>query len=195
MDAPLDLFAQLGQPRRPWLEPEELKEAFHQRAAVTHPDSGGAEGGAFTDANAAYHVLRDPARRLKHLIELEFPEAAAETQQISNAIAQRFLEVATLCREADTFLSQQPDTPSALGQALVAQETFSLRRDLDKELLLLEQDEAAGLEALRAEDALWTERDTATAARLRELQQRFAFLGKWSDQLRERLARLAGSAT
>ncbi len=73
---PLDHFAELGQPRRPSLDADALKDHFHRLTAEHHPDIAG-DGGRFTTLNAAYTVLREPAARLRHLLELDAPAALA----------------------------------------------------------------------------------------------------------------------
>ena len=68
-----DYFALLDQPRRPWLDPEELKQVFHQKTLEAHPDAQtpSDRDETFTRLNEAYQVLREPKRRLHHLLTLE----------------------------------------------------------------------------------------------------------------------------
>jgi hypothetical protein len=68
-----DLFAALGLPRSPWLEPEEIKERHHAAIAIAHPDKSNAVEISATILNEARRVLENPALRLRHLIALEFP--------------------------------------------------------------------------------------------------------------------------
>ena len=73
-----DFFAWLGMPRRPWLDPEAVKERFHTLSREHHPDQQAAGSNAETDAafarlNAAQAALRDPKARLRCLLELEHP--------------------------------------------------------------------------------------------------------------------------
>ena len=49
---------------------EEIRRAWVARARLLHPDAGGDDDVAVRDANEAWHVLRDPARRLAHDREL-----------------------------------------------------------------------------------------------------------------------------
>jgi curved DNA-binding protein CbpA len=186
-----DHFATLGQPRRPWLDPDAVKDAFHRLAATHHPDVSG-ETVTSPAINAAYAVLREPGSRLRHLLELEMPAALAQpAAQIPAGLAERFMEVATLTREVETFLRQQSAATSPLSQALLASERFTERRDLARAISELEADRARCIEMLRAEDQLWERRDAATGPRLAELQRHFAFLGKWIRQLEEARLRLA----
>src|SRR5436309_5157524 len=103
-----DYFALLGEPRRPWLDPEKLKAKFLALSAEIHPDrfhsAPAAEKQAtherFPRLNAAYQVLREPKDRLRHLLELELSAKPAEVQQTSPGAMELFMEVGRLCREA-----------------------------------------------------------------------------------------------
>src|SRR4051794_8288660 len=112
---PSDHFATLGQPRRPWLESEELKETFHRLTAERHPDKAG-EDSAFADVNAAYAVLRDPVLRLRHLLELEYADADASPENIPDKLADTFMRVATLRRAIDSFVQQQEGAGTPLAR-------------------------------------------------------------------------------
>ena len=67
-----DYFALLGEPRRPFLDPERVKETFHRLSLCQHPDQqqdGDPSGGDdFARLNQAQQVLREPKARLKHLL-------------------------------------------------------------------------------------------------------------------------------
>jgi curved DNA-binding protein CbpA len=53
---------------------EEIRRAYLARARQHHPDTGGADDRRMRDVNAAWHVLRDPARRRAHDRELGVAE-------------------------------------------------------------------------------------------------------------------------
>lgn len=181
-----DHFAVLELSRRPWIEPETVKSHFHRLTAQHHPDVAQTEDPeAFPRLTKAYTVLRAPASRLRHLLELEYPgvfEGAA--LQIPPALAERFMEVATLQRELQVFAKQQ-STATSLTRALAASEGLSLKRDADKAAALLDTELSRSLELLRAEDAAWDQRDSETPRRLVQLHQELAFLTKWTDELSE----------
>jgi curved DNA-binding protein CbpA len=183
---PTDHFAALGQPRRPWVEPEALKEIFHRLTAEHHPDRTG-DAERFTAINAAYTALRDPVARLRHLLELEEPSALAAVPPLPEALTETFMRVATLRRTIDAFLKQQAATTTPLGQALLASARFGLQRDIEVELAALEAAEAVGLEMVREADRQWPERTPALIEQLAALQQELSYLAKWSAQLREAL--------
>jgi curved DNA-binding protein CbpA len=183
---PTDHFAALGQPRRPWLEPEALKELFHGLTAEHHPDRTG-DAGRFTEINAAYTVLRDPVSRIRHLLELEEPSALAAAAPLPEALTETFMRIATLRRTIDAFVKQQAATSTPLGQALLAAARFDLQRDVELELAELEAAQVVGLETVREADHQWPERTPALIEQLAALQQELSYLAKWGAQLREAL--------
>ncbi len=117
-----DYFALLDQPRRPWLDPEELKQVFHARKRwQTHPDAQTEPGGneTFTQLNEAYQVLRDPKRRLHHLLSLE--GSVPPTKNVSSASRtskQLFPVVAALMQEIDGLVqkARELQTRSAVAR-------------------------------------------------------------------------------
>jgi len=80
-----DAFAVMGMPRQPWVDAAGLKEKFREAAARLHPDSPDGNTAAFRDLNEAFALLRDPARRLRHLVSLEFPDFAGKSAFIPDA--------------------------------------------------------------------------------------------------------------
>ncbi len=103
-----DYFALLEQPRRPWLDPEELKQVFHQKTLATHPDAQTepGENETFTQLNEAYQVLREPKRRLQHLLSLEESVPATKNVPVPDNIEQLFPVVAALMQEMDGLIQK-----------------------------------------------------------------------------------------
>ena len=185
-----DLFALLGEPRRPWLDPEALKERFHRQTAELHPDvSGGGDDGYFAGLNAAYTALRDPASRLRHLLELEAPERLAPSQEIPPALADLFMRIAGFRRALDIFSKKESAASSALARALLAGERLALSREGAAVRAGLEAAYDAEMETLRALDADWGKdpRPPDAVERLAAVHQQCAYLSKWRSQLAEAL--------
>ena len=119
-----DNFALLNEPRRPWLDPDPLKQKFLAQSANLHPDkihsASEAEKSAaakkFAELNAAYNCLAEPKSRLLHLLELELGAKPKDIQQIPAALADLFAEVATVCKSADHFLAEKTKATSPLLQ-------------------------------------------------------------------------------
>jgi curved DNA-binding protein CbpA len=185
-----DHFATLAQPRRPWLDDAALKEAFHRATAQQHPDVAGGTGEQAAALNAAYAVLRDPASRLRHLLELEWPGAANATVAIAPDLTDLFGKIGALRRVGAELAKKEAAAQSPLARALLAGEQAEHHPQLAATLATLADAESAAFNDLRALDAAWEQRDESTRDHLLALQQRFAFLAKWQAQVREDLFRL-----
>ena len=198
-----DYFSLFSEPRRPWLEPEVLKQKFHSLSTSLHPDRIHAAGAAarsdaaksFAELNAAYTCLAEPKSRLLHLLELELGAKPKDIEQIPAALAELFAQVAETCRSADGFLAEKSRVTSPLLQV----QWFERGQDWIEKLQALQQ-ELNGLKEqvlteLKALDARWLQ--AAAAARpeilpnLEELYRLFGYLNRWSKQLQERLVQLA----
>jgi DnaJ-domain-containing protein 1 len=197
-----DYFALLNEPRRPWLEPELLKEKFLALSARFHPDRvhnlGEAERAAaqerYTELNAAYNSLREPKERLQHLLELELGALPKDVQRIPSDLMDLSLEVGKACREADAFLAEKAKVTSPLLQVTFFErgEEFadSLRR-LRQRVNSLEDQLTGELQRI---DAAW-QADAATRKallpRLEELYRLFSYFARWNAQIQERVVRLS----
>ena len=189
----VDCFALLGEPRRPWLDPEAVKETFHRLSRTEHPDQAAAEADAdFARLNTAQATLRDPKLRLRHLLELECPEVKlAGPSNVPAGLADRFVSVHGLLRETDTLLAKKAGASSALAKALLAREEHAAREKLEAALEELGTLLEAAEGELQGFDALWTAaRPPDAATTLLGLYQRFSYLSRWTEQGRERLFQL-----
>src|SRR6267142_1795542 len=138
-----DHFARLNEPRRPWLEPEGLKQKFLTLSSAVHPDRvhnlGDAERAAaqerYTALNAAYHCLRDPKERLRHLLELERGALPKDVQRIPSELMDLSLEIGQACRQADTFLAGK----SQVSSPLLKVQLFERGQEQTESLLALQR--------------------------------------------------------
>ena len=187
-----DFFALLGEERRPWLDPEEVKEKFHRLSRTEHPDQQVSEDADFTRLNQAQATLRDPKLRLRHLLELEYPEVKLSGPSgVPAGLADLFVSTHGLIQEADAVLAKKAAAASALARALLAREEFAAREKVEATLERLDTLQAEAAAGLQAFDARWMEaRPPEAAAALRDFHQRFAYLSRWLAQLRERLFQL-----
>ena len=181
-----DAFALFSLPRHPWLDAAELRDEFHRRSASAHPDAGG-DSESFARLNAAHQTLSDPAARLRHLLELEAPEALAQSQQIPPVLADRFMRVGTARQSAESFLAKHRATSSPLARALVAGEHATQTQAIDSALTDLEAAQTDALARLRDVDADWRERLPDIA----RLHAELSYFGKWAAQLRDSRLALA----
>lgn len=198
-----DNFAMLDEPRRPWLEPDSLKQKFLALSAGLHPDKIHAAGEAekagatksFAELNAAYSCLAEPKSRLLHLLELELGAKPKEIQQIPSALADLFAEVAMTCRNADAFLAEKNKATSPLVQV----QFFERGQEWVEKLNALRQ-KLNGLHdrltsELKSLDAKWMNTNTASRrgvlAEAEELYRLFGYFNRWSKQIQERVVRLS----
>jgi curved DNA-binding protein CbpA len=88
-----DYFALFGQPRRPWLDPEELERKYYQLARQTHPDVSSREKLRFAEVNQGYRTLRNAKLRLQHLLTLAGKQPAGHTTEIGPDLTDLFAKV------------------------------------------------------------------------------------------------------
>jgi len=197
-----DYFALFDEPRRPWLDSDSLKQKFLALAASIHPDrihnaDEFEKAGAtrrHAELNAAYNCLAEPKSRLRHLLELELGAKPEDIQQIPPALADLFAEVATTCRDTDTFLAEKAKTISPLLQVRLferGQEWVERLNALQKKLNELREKLADGLKSL---DEQWNAADAAARReilpRLEEFYRWFGYINRWNSQIQERIVQL-----
>jgi curved DNA-binding protein CbpA len=195
----VDNFALLNEPRRPWLEPEELKQKFLTLSATVHPDKvhqlneAGQDQAQqhYAELNAAYNCLRDPRNRLKHLLELERGSVPKDIQQIPPDLMDVFMEVGQLCRQADAFLVEKDKVSSPLLKV----QLFERGQDWTEKLQQLQNSISVRRESLMEElkviDARWQPATNSNPLeRLENIYRLFGYFDRWLSQIQERLTRL-----
>jgi len=185
-----DYFKLLQQSRRPLLDEEALKERFHRQTAEHHPDvSATGDEAHFADLNAAYSTLREPASRLRHLLELEDPDRLAMSQQIPPSLADLFMRIAGFRRALDIFRKKDAAASSALAKALMADDRLELSQQGEAIRAELESAWDAALANLAVLDSAWQmePRPTDAMDRLASLNHLCAYLSKWRSQIAEAL--------
>ena len=167
-----DAFALLDEPRQPWLDAAALKEKFLSRSAETHPDKFTDPANAaaketaqsrFAELNTAHETLRDPKRRLQHLLTLERGEKPTEVHPF---LAQREAETSAIIK-AQTF-------PEALDRL---EQVNALLQTLQQQLAKLDAE-------LKSLNENWD------CAAVEKLFHQFSYLQKWHQQLNDRAVRL-----
>ncbi|HXF09627.1 MAG TPA: hypothetical protein VN625_02505 [Desulfuromonadaceae bacterium] len=198
-----DYFILLQEPRRPWLDAAGLKQKFLGLSASVHPDKihavsddeKAAAVKAFAELNTAFNVLAEPKSRLLHLLELESGARPPEIQQIPSHLADLFVEVATLCKNADAFLDEKRKATSPLLQVRLfdqAQEWIEKLTAMQKKLSELR----TGLDdRLKILDQTWVNTEDREARRqtlpqLEELYRLFSYFNRWGNQVQERAVQM-----
>jgi len=199
-----DHFALLNEPRRPWLEPEALKQKFLTLSAAVHPDRvhnlGDAERAAaqehYTQLNAAYTCLREPKERLRHLLELERGSLPKDVQRIPTDLMDLSLEIGRACRQTDVFLTEKNKVTSPLLKV----QFFEQGQEQTEKLLALQQKIQRRRERLLEElvrlDGEWVAVPGTTGRvpllePIEELYRLLSYFARWNSQVQERIAQLS----
>lgn len=199
-----DYFAALATPRRPWLDPEALKEKFFALSTTVHPDRvHGADATikaqadeSYAALNSAHQCLRDTKLRLQHLLLLETGAKPGDLKTIPEDVIQMFSHVAMLLRQTDSLLKEKAQAVSPmlkvgvleramphLGMISTLQAAIDRRRgELDGELRALDEDWAGIVSN--------PEKREQALAGVQRLYHLFGFLDRWAGQLRERMIQL-----
>ena len=192
-----DPFALLDLPRRPWLDADAVKTAFHRLGRELHPDAAGPSGdaGQFAALNEAQATLTDSRRRLASLLVLEFGDTASSAPApVPAGLGDLVFPTQGLLQAVDAFLARKAAATGALARALLAREEWTLREQVETRLAELETLHANALNDLRRFDAEGWGNDHArppgAAGTMRELRDRLSYLGRWTEQFRERLFQL-----
>lgn len=167
-----DHFALLGEARRPWLDPEELKTKYFARSRTEVPSA---------ELNEAFRVLSEPKLRLQHLLKLEGVDLAAG-RAVPPAVAEVFWNTGTLLREVEKWLLRQTETTSTLARALLQPERAKLEarlEALEEKLRALYEYELAALRTAPNEPAT-----------LLEPHDRISYLTRLLEQVKEKRLRL-----
>jgi DnaJ-domain-containing protein 1 len=198
-----DYFAVLGEDRRPWIDPEMLKQKFLARSAEAHPDRVHSANEAekqkhqrlYIELNAAYQCLREPKARLLHLLELETGAKPGQIQRIPPELMDLSLEAGQLCREADAVLKEKAGTTSPLLQVQVFDRAQRITETLSAFLAKLESLRDGVLGEIKAVDARWTNPENVGLSELLARLERFysllSYYERWVAQVRERIVQLS----
>ncbi len=168
----IDYFALLGEARRPWLDPEPLKEKYFARTRTAAADA---------DLNEAFRVLSDPKLRLQHLLTLEGAQLTAG-RPVPPAVAELFWNTGTVLREVDRLLLKSAEASSALSRALLSGERAKLEgklAELERQLDAIYETE---LERVREFGSVGPN----DLEKLIELYDSISYLTRLREQVREK---------
>lgn len=173
-----DLFAALGLPRSPWLEPEEIKARHHAAMAVAHPDKSNAVKISATILNEARRVLENPALRLRHLIALEFPnQKPAAAPPPDWDFFQRIGETSML---ASDLVAKLRDAKQPIVRATILARVASCIHSIESLQKEVAERREALQERLREASRVGWKLDT-----LQALAEEWTFLERSANSLRE----------
>jgi curved DNA-binding protein CbpA len=188
----IDYFALLQQPRRPWLDSQDLKQRYQQLTLATHPDQSGDRrtGPTFAAVNEAYRVLINPKLRLQHLLHLQGHTPTAD-QAIPADLMEHFGQIGTLVQKIDCLLAKLRETNNALTKSLLRSDILDKQKCAGDLLDQLKELQNHALRELRILDEAWPNEREVALPQLAELYQRFAYLSRWTQQLEERRFQLS----
>jgi curved DNA-binding protein CbpA len=193
----IDYFALLDQPRAPWLDPEKLKDTYHQKTLQAHPDAQmnrpGAEatGADFTSVNEAYQVLQDPKRRLHHLLSLEGAAPSPTEQTVPNQLHDLFPAVGALTQRANLLLETIQATSNALSRSLLKPQILEVQSEAKEVRARIQVLFDVSLAELSRINTAWATNPTGQMEALANLYFAFAYLTRWSTQLDEMMFQLS----
>jgi curved DNA-binding protein CbpA len=200
-----DNFALLEEARRPWLDPDELKNKFLTLSAQAHPDRVHQADCAarevahqrYAALNAAYQCLRDPKQRLGHLLELELGAKPGDVQQVPQDLVDLFAEVGPLCRQVDEFLAENAKVTSPLLRVQGFERSQQWSEQLTELQVRVQARYDQALAEVKSIDGQWPEVSLGDAGgrslaleRLEGIYRLLGYFGRWLSQLQERNHRL-----
>ena len=172
----MDAFEVLGLERGLAVDEESLAKAFREAGRARHPDHGGSVE-SFEEAEQAHRLLKDPASRLKHWLELKGVDGDLRGS-IGSDLMSLFMELGERLQRADALIREREHSSSALAKAMLEGRTQEIRDELEEAL--------AKLEALLAERIQQFSGVESGQVDGWELARELAFLSKWQGQARER---------
>ena len=175
-----DAFALFDFERRPLIDEGTLKERYLRLAANRHPDAPGGDDEDFHLLQEAYKVLREPATRLRHLIELEFPNHVPAGGHAPHA--ELFLRAGSAVQAARAVSQRLEKANSALARALLSPEIAEALRQIREACEAVRKADNELADELRALDARWSD---VSPDELSALASSFKFLARWQAQLSE----------
>jgi curved DNA-binding protein CbpA len=187
----IDYFALLDQPHAPWLDPDKLKDTYHQKTLQAHPDTQTSHPGtdatnaSFTNLNEAYQVLQDPKRRLHHLLSLEGAAPASKDQTVPKQLHDLFPAVGVLTQRANLLLEKIRATSNALSRSLLKPEILEVQSETNEVRKRIQSLSDESLAELRQINTAWAKNPAEQIEGLSNLYLAFAYLTRWSTQLDE----------
>ena len=161
-----------------------------------HPDQqlgGGPPSHDFAALNTAQQTLTDPKSRVRHLLALEYPAISVTgPSAVPPELADLMFPLQALLAEANAFLACKNAAANELSRALLASEGFILQEKIEERLGGIEDRlDSLSAELRRFDGERWPERRADAGTALLGFYHGFAYLGRWSGQLREQLFQLA----
>ncbi len=192
-----DYFALLNQPRRPWLEPEHVKQAFHARALQVHPDAqlqheaASSSDALFAQLNEASQVLQDPKRRLQHLLTLEGHPPGRAPATTPPAIEELFPIVAAATHRAGAVVKNSAAATNALSRSLLKPELKTATNQLGAVRERARDLHERAIARLQQLDRSWSGEISHELEQLRIVYVELSYITRWLSELDEKQLQLS----
>ena len=176
-----DHFAELGLARAAWVEAEEVKSRHHLLMAACHPDKSQGDGNRATRLNLARRILEKPATRLRHILELEFPNF--QSTQKPQPDWDLFSRTGEASRLATQVASAVASATSPLARAVANNQAAETRKKLaalQEELTQKATDMGQKTKSLTLTDPQG----------ISNLAEEWTFLNRWQSVVHEALVAL-----
>ncbi len=184
-------FATLGLEPAPLVDEDALHARFEQISRETHPDAHG-DADRFAEANAAFSAVRNPASRLRHLLEIYAADFGVSwrTGEVPMELIKVFMQIGPFLQRCDDYLTKQENASSRLAKALLAKEATEVRQELGRLQGQLQTLRASADKRLASlgESSLW--KNEAGLRQIAQLYQEYSFLDKWEAQVASRAFKL-----
>ena len=139
---------------------------------------------------------RAPKDRLRHLLELELGRKPEDLQEIPEDLADLFMEVAQLCRQANAFLAERARVSSPVLRVQLFERGQEWAERLGAMQGRVGERREKLIRELQVLDAEWNETPGNTSARapllrrLEEIHRLLSFYTRWNSQIQEAIVQL-----
>lgn len=204
----VDYFLLFDEPRRPWLDLEQLRAKYLAHSSDAHPDrihNASEEikhraNQRFAEINAAYNCLREPKDRLHHLLELELGTKLKDVERVPGNLVDLFFEIAQSLRQTDKFIATIPKASSALLKVQWAEKGIEHLEQLNIHQQSIDSLRRQMLDELKAMNCQWEKASTMEPAerkgslpleRTEQICRAFGYFDRWSQQIQTRILNLS----
>ena len=173
-----DYFKLLGMSQALVVDESQLKDAWHRAAALAENPE---------EVHRAYAVLREPARRIEHLLALQGRKTGGN-EKPGATLFDLFFTIGATLKKADDIYRRASEATSALQRAGLTGELLASLDELQSagQFILTEKDQRkAELTAFSFPNLSDQEWET-----LATLGNDFSFLSKWENEIRKRESHL-----
>ncbi len=183
----IDYFALLDQPRAPWLDLDDLKNAYHQKTLRAHPDtqtSGKQTGARLADLNEAYQVWTRIQATLQHLLTLEGIPTSPDAS-VPKDLYDLFPVIGAATQRANLLSREGSGNLNKLSRSLLKSEILRVKNETNEVRKGIQKLLDAALDQMRQINTAWASNPAEQISALSNLYLAFSYLTRWATQLDE----------